>query len=182
MLFEKNMKNSHQPIIRCLSVTLVFCAALFLRAEEKLSEPVYRVAKETATVQSTSATQTPTTADASPAAAAAPAAANSGKAVFDLTQKPGEHPLLPVVRTLKVTQEEIDRNVHDYCCTLVKHERVDGELGEPQHIMLKVMNDPFSVYMSFLKPYAGREVLYVTVKTRARWLCWMLASNACLGK
>ena len=49
---------------------------------------------------------------------------------FDLTQKPGEHPLAPVIRVLKTTGDTIDRNIHDYSCTLVKQERVDGELGD----------------------------------------------------
>src|SRR4051794_40278592 len=136
-----------------LSIATAFCVAPFLSAEDKLSEPIYRVASETPSVQSGAATQTsPANNTNAPPPAAAAAAA---KGVFDLAQKPGEHPLAPVLRTLKATQEEIDHNVHDYCCTLVKHERVDGELGETQHILLKVMNNPFSVYMSFLKPYAG---------------------------
>jgi hypothetical protein len=80
---------------------------------------------------------------------------------LDFTQKQGEHPLAPVVRALKASQEEIDFKIHDYQCTFAKRERVDGELGDYQIITLKVMQQPFSVYMNFQKPYAGREVVYV---------------------
>mgnify|MGYP002085120983 CR=1 FL=1 len=102
---------------------------------------------------------------AAPAAApvAAPAAAVPAAAAtpFNLTQQPGEHPLAPVIRVLTEVQANIDQNVRDYTCTLIKREAVEGVLGEQQHIMMKVRNQPFSVYMVFLKPYQGREVLFV---------------------
>jgi hypothetical protein len=82
-------------------------------------------------------------------------------APLDFTQKQGEHPLAAVVRALKISEGEIDHNIRDYQCTFAKRERVDGELGDYQIITLKVMQQPFSVYMNFQKPYAGREVVYV---------------------
>jgi hypothetical protein len=82
-------------------------------------------------------------------------------AQLDFTQKQGEHPLAPVFRALKASEREIDSNIRDYQCTFAKRERVDGELGDYQIITLKVMQQPFSVYMNFQKPYAGREVVYV---------------------
>jgi hypothetical protein len=143
-------------VVALAQVILVSGVAL---AEERLSEPVYRVANETPAAQPAA-----TAGAAAPVAAPAttPAVPVAAKVAFDLALKPGEHPLAPVLRTLKASQEQIDRNVRDYSCTLVKRERVDGELGEPQHIFMKVMHQPaFSVYMSFIKPYAGREVVYV---------------------
>jgi hypothetical protein len=83
------------------------------------------------------------------------------KAPFDLEQRADEHPLMPAIRLMKQVLAHIDQNVHDYSCTLYKRERIDGELGEAQHIFVKVRHQPFSVYMSFLKPFQGREVLYV---------------------
>jgi Protein of unknown function (DUF1571) len=120
--------------------------------EGQLSEPVYRVASETAAAQPGGAL-----AATNPAPSATPA----GRIVLDFTQQPGEHPLAPVLRVCKASLEEIDRNVRDYSCTLVKRERVNGEMGEHQHIFLKVRHEPFSVYMNFLKPFQGREVVYV---------------------
>jgi hypothetical protein len=125
-----------------------------LRAEEKkLTEPVYRVATETTASQPVATTQT---------AAAAPATA-SAKTPLDFTKKnETEHPLAPVLRNLKISQEVLDHEIRDYSCTFAKRERVDGELGNYQIMLLKVMHQPFSVYMSFQNPpYAGREVVYV---------------------
>jgi hypothetical protein len=126
---------------------------LAARAEEKVSEPVYRVATDAA------ATKTP--ASTAAVATPAPAAAANAPSALDFTRQGEEHELAPVIRVLKTTQEEIERSIRDYSCTLVKTERVDGELGETQYIFMKVMHEPFSVYMSFLKPFAGREVCYV---------------------
>jgi hypothetical protein len=133
-------------------VLLLLIFAPIVRGQSKLTEPVYRVANETAAVQPNGGLTAVT-----PAPNAPPAA----RVVLDFAQQPGEHPLAPAIRVCKASLEEIDRNVNDYSCTLVKRERVDGALGEHQHIFLKVRHEPFSVYMRFLKPFAGREVAYV---------------------
>jgi hypothetical protein len=122
------------------------------------------------------------TTSVSPVTAPAAVAASDTKSSFDLTQKPGEHPLKPVLRTLKSCQEEIDRNVHDYSCTLKKRERVEGELGDYQFIFMKVMHQPFSVYMSFIKPYAGREVVYVDGQNNGKMLVLEAGFTRMLGK
>ena len=122
-----------------------------VRAEEPSAKPDYRVATETTAAQPAAATQT---------TAAVPATA-SAKTPLDFSKKDTDHPLVPVLRNLKISQEELDHNIRDYSCTFAKRERVDGELGDYQIMLLKVMHQPFSVYMAFQKPYAGREVVYV---------------------
>ncbi len=162
----------------CLLSAVVVSTGVLVNAvysEDAGTKPDYRVANETSAAQSAGNAQA-----AAPANPAAPAGA--GKCVFDLTQKPGEHPLAPVVRTLKATQDEIDRNVRDYSCTLVKQERVDGDLGDKQFILLKVMHQPFSVYMSFLKPYAGREVVYVDGQNSGKLVVLEAGMKRMLGK
>jgi len=154
----------------------------FVAAEEKLSEPVYRVANETPAVAAPVAGQPAASAGDSAATPAAPAATNAAKVVFDLTPKPGEHALAPVLRTLKATQDEIDHNVHDYACTFFKQERVDGELGEQQQMLMKVRHEPFSVYMSFLTPFAGREVLYVDGQNSGKMVVLDAGFKRMLGK
>jgi hypothetical protein len=73
-----------------------------------------------------------------------------------------EHPLLPIVRWANDGLRALDK-VQDYSTIIVKRERIDGKLAEPQTILLKVRHKPFSVYMNFLKPDSlkGREVIYV---------------------
>lgn len=73
-----------------------------------------------------------------------------------------QHPLMPALQIAKAGLENIDKNVKDYSCTLVKRERVNGALTEHEYMFTKVRHQPFSVYMYFLGPenVKGREVLY----------------------
>ena len=79
---------------------------------------------------------------------------------FELTPRPGEHPLMPAMRLAKESLKTIDTKIHDYNAVLLKQERIDGELQEEQAAFIKVRHQPFSVYMFFLKPFKGRECLY----------------------
>ena len=154
------MLSIHQPnpirIATALAATALVAAfgiphIALGQSQNQFSEPVYRVANETPA-------QAVATLPTSPAQSTL---ATTLQAPFDLTQQPGEHPLAPVIRVCKASLAHIEQDVHDYSCTLVKHERIEGELGENQHIFLKARHDPFSVYMQFLQPYQGREVLFV---------------------
>ena len=138
--------------IAAAALVAASAAGGFIWAQEpsQPAQPVYRVANEAGARPAIPAS-TPT----QPLGPALP------DATFDLTQQPGEHPLAPMIRVAKETLAHIEQNVRDYSCTLVKRERVDGELGEYQHIFMKVRHEPFSVYLQFVQPFAGREVLYV---------------------
>jgi hypothetical protein len=135
--------------VMCVAA-IVACCQWAVAQNNQTTEPVYRVASET-----------PANAAATVPAAAPQIAPAAPATPFDLTQQPGEHPLAPTIRVLNDVLANIDQNVRDYTCTLIKRENLDGALGDPQHIMLKVRQEPFSVYMYFLKPFQGREVLYV---------------------
>lgn len=82
------------------------------------------------------------------------------------------HPLDQAIQMARETLGRIQSEVQDYTCTIVKQERIDGEVGPTEHMRAEIRNgktvngvttQPFSVYLSFLKPDAiqGREVLYV---------------------
>jgi hypothetical protein len=140
-------------IITRSAVTAVFViAGAVAYGQNNLTEPVYRVANETSAAQP---------ADAQPADTPAPQPAPAANGPIDLTLQPNEHPLAPVIRALKVSEEVLDSSIQDYSCTFVKRERIEGQLGERQHILMKVAHQPFSVYMNFVQPFAGREVVYV---------------------
>ncbi len=117
-----------------------------------LTEPVYRVPNEV------------------PAESAANiASSDAGEVVHTAGQQPApaaEHPLMPALRIAHAGLAKIDSSIKDYSCTLVKRERIDGVLGDPQYIFLKVRHEPFSVYMYFLAPadVKGRECLYFAKK------------------
>ena len=61
------------------------------------------------------------------------------KSPFDFSARSDEkHPLQPVMHVMRGVLDHIDQQVHDYSCTLIKRERLDDELGERQHIFMKV--------------------------------------------
>ncbi len=74
-----------------------------------------------------------------------------------------EHPLMPALRMAYSGMDNINKNIQDYTCMMVKRERIDGKLGDYQYMAVKIRNHPFSVYLGFLKPedVAGREVIYM---------------------
>lgn len=91
----------------------------------------------------------------------------------------GEPATLTMGEVLELAQQAFDRfraSVDDYTATLVKQESVDGTLGEPQRIALKVQCPhrrdapgevyPLRVYLRFESPekVAGREVIWAEDK------------------
>jgi hypothetical protein len=119
----------------------MFACCLPYALAQPVTEPVYRVANQ---------------------AEGAEASADANRtAALDLVAKPGEHPLSPCLRIAKQAQARFENEIKDYSCTFSKQEVIDGRMGEPQRMYLRVAHEPFSVYMKFVKPFAGREVLYV---------------------
>ena len=49
----------------------------------------------------------------------------------------GEHPLIPAIKRAKAALANIDANVKDYTCTMVKRERVNGTLLEPEYMFTR---------------------------------------------
>jgi hypothetical protein len=87
-------------------------------------------------------------------------------------EKANAHPLDPAIEMARRGLQRIHATVSDYSCTLVKQERIDGELLPAEYMYTEIRNrkvengqvvTPLSVYMYFLKPEAmkGREVVYV---------------------
>ncbi len=82
------------------------------------------------------------------------------------------HPLDAAIEIATERLATIRHDIQDYQAIMVKRERIDGTLNEPEFMKVKIRNrrtsdngqqTPFSVYMRFLKPKAirGREVIYV---------------------
>jgi hypothetical protein len=79
------------------------------------------------------------------------------------TAAPGEHPLVPTIAMAKAGLDHIRSTIQDYSCTIVKRERVNGQLGAHQYVFAKIRHEPFSVYLNFLGPdeVKGQEVVWV---------------------
>lgn len=92
---------------------------------------------------------------------------------------PQGHPLDPAIAVARQCLVNIQTNVKDYTCTLVKRERIGGELGKHEFMFTKIRNpriengkvvSPLSAYMYFVKPTAlkGREVVYVAGRNNGK--------------
>jgi hypothetical protein len=139
-----------------VSLTLAcFAPAAALRAEAPAgtTEPIYRVAQ--------AAEQAPAADEPAAEVATRVVAEEVPVAPFDLTQREGEHPLMPALRASQDLLTHIDTNIQDYQAVLLKRERIDGELMEQEVAVVKVRHKPFSVHMFFLAPHKGRECLFV---------------------
>lgn len=128
-------------------------------SDKPTKEPIFRVSRAPEDVQP----------QPMPAAEVASAANATGPASIESPVR--AHPLDPAIELASARLAAIRKDIHDYRAIMVKRERIEGELREPEFMKLLVRNRrnneagsiPFSVYMRFLKPKAvrGREVIYV---------------------
>ena len=76
--------------------------------------------------------------------------------------RPGEHPLAPLVAWANEGIQTFNSKIKDYSYVMIKRERIDGQLQDTSTIFMKVREQPFSIYIKYLKPEkkAGVEALY----------------------
>lgn len=79
-----------------------------------------------------------------------------------------EHPLIPALRFARVSHEAVQR-LKDYKATFSKREMLGGTM-QMQQMSLKLREQPFSVYVNFKEPNAGREVIFVAGKNDGKLL------------
>lgn len=174
---------SYRSVVRLVLAVLVIGSVATTNNAQQLTRPVYRVANavaeepvaQPAVAQPALAAQ-PTVAQPEPAQPLAatppageprfdpqvqPAAAQAAATPFDLEQRPGEHPLMPCLRLAKGALVDMQQRIQDYSATLTKRERLNGQLGDPQKLLVRVRHQPFSVYTKFVTPKPGQEALYV---------------------
>jgi len=74
-----------------------------------------------------------------------------------------DEPLKLISQAAKHYQE-----VSDYTCTLVKRERINGQLQQENVVDMRVRTQPFSVYMKWSEPHsmANQEVCYIAGKNK----------------
>ena len=125
------------------------------------------------------ATRGPASANAQPTSGAMPAA-NGLRPIFQ--SRPGEHPLMPGLRWADLGVKRLE-SVHDYACTFVKRERIEGELSPYIYMRLKVRHQPFSVYVYFDAPAdkCGQEAIYVEGRNDGKLLAHGVGLKAIAG-
>lgn len=89
------------------------------------------------------------------------------------------HPLDPPLEVARQGLTFLRSNIRDYTATVIKRERLDGDLAAPERIFAKVRHEqrsdgkitvPRSVYLKFLEPEAikGREAIWIEGKNDGR--------------
>lgn len=108
------------------------------------------------------ADDTPTPGGTDPAASALTedlANTPEGVRTAALNEVPTEHPLFPPIQLARRSLEVL-QSIRDYEATFVKEERVNGRLAS-QTMLIRLRENPFSVYLLYGGDDAGREILYV---------------------
>jgi hypothetical protein len=75
-----------------------------------------------------------------------------------IAEAPQEHPLLPALKLAAESLAALEK-IQDYEAVLVKNEKIGSEMVSGR-MELKFREKPRSVYLKFLEPHAGREVIY----------------------
>ena len=93
------------------------------------------------------------------AADQSPAQPNEAKTVA--AKQPS--PLDKDIEEAKERLASMEKDIKDYSFTLVKRERVNGQLLPHEAIFTKIRHEPFSVYMYFLTPAEkkGQQVVFI---------------------
>lgn len=85
-----------------------------------------------------------------------------------IEEAPPSHPLMPALRLANDSLTALE-GVKDYRATFIKREQIGRKLLDSR-MELKLREDPFSVYLKFQQPHAGREVIYVQGQNDNRML------------
>lgn len=90
----------------------------------------------------------------------------------DAAGKNSLHGRTALLMCLMLTERGIKKleSVGTYTATFYKKERVDGALGDPQVMQMKIRHKPFGVYMRWLVGDKGRELLYVAGENDGKML------------
>ena len=92
-------------------------------------------------------------------AGSAQAAALEGPPAWPDRPLEGEPAKALLLETLLEVGKRLDR-IEGYTATFRKTERLRGVLGAEQTLAMKVRQRPFAVYLKFLNPQPGKEVVY----------------------
>src|SRR5260221_9546042 len=75
--------------------------------------------------------------------------------------------LAPALEAARASRDEV-RKMPGYSCTFTKNEQLKKGSLLRQVMFLKFRREPFSVYLKFVEPHAGREVIYVEGQNKGR--------------
>lgn len=106
------------------------------------------------------------------AALTAAALVTCSQAAPPVKATPAKRTVAPLEEPLRLMGEarKAFASVQDYTCTMVKRERIDGQLQTDSIITMKARNQPFSVYLKWHEPKSltGQEACYVAGKNNGK--------------
>jgi hypothetical protein len=76
-------------------------------------------------------------------------------------------PLAPALDAARASRDDV-RKLSGYSCTFSKNEQLKKGSPVRQVMFLKFRREPFSVYLKFVEPHAGREVIYVEGQNKGK--------------
>ena len=91
----------------------------------------------------------------------------------------GSHPLGAGLKMARASREALGE-IKDYAADFYKQEVVGREVIS-QQMQIKIREEPFSVYIRFVKPHAGREVIYVEGQNDGNLLVHLTGLTALAG-
>ena len=108
------------------------------------------------------------------------AIAQGVKAEDNAPPKQKTHPLVPALQHAKAAGKAAEA-LTDFQAVFSKREVVRGRLQPPQTMRIKLRRKPFSVYLNFIKPHEGREVIYVDGRNRGHILAHETGLKSVVG-
>lgn len=79
-----------------------------------------------------------------------------------------KHPIAPALRAAKTSRDQVQK-LSDYQYTFTAREMVRNQLSQ-QKMTMKIRQQPFSVYVKYIDPHPGREVIYVEGENKGKLL------------
>lgn len=79
-----------------------------------------------------------------------------------------QHPLAPAIEHAEQSLAALQK-VQNYQAVFTKQEMIQGKMLKSE-VVLKLREQPYSVYMLFVNPHKGREVIYVEGKNEGKLL------------
>ncbi len=90
------------------------------------------------------------------------------------------HPLVLALQHAKAAGK-VAEGLTDFQAVFNKREVVRGRLQPPQSMRIKLRRKPFSVYLNFINPSKGREVIYVSGRNRGNLLAHETGLKSIVG-
>lgn len=103
-----------------------------------------------------------------------------GNGLLSAQETATKSPINPAIKVAKRCLQETEK-VEAFTASFLKQEVVDGKLQPQARMTMKWRAKPFSVYLKFVDPHEGREVIYVDGKNDGKLLVHVTGLKSIVG-